>query len=176
MQRGSAVAAPLFAAVSLVAGGCGNPAAEYERAAKALQPTFDALTALRTETLLDPNVPPEGDIGKTIHAQVDLCNALAEKVAKLDADPAPYTDKSLAGMVTAIRRSMRDTSVPDTCKDASTPDESNPLATLGRWKKCVDTCRAWFTNVERDAAIFSSNARNAGVASKGIPPDARFSK
>lgn len=176
MGRGSFVAVSLAAALLAAASGCDKPGVEYERAQKTLQPTFDALTELRDETLLDPDVPKEGDIGKTIHEQVDRCSALAEKVAKLDADPTLYKDKSLVGMVTAIRRSLRDTSATDACKEAAVPDEANPLATLGRWKKCVDTCRAWFTNIERDAAIFSSNARTAGIDSKGIPKDTRFSR
>lgn len=175
MRTRPSAPALIIAVLSLpLAAGC-NRAAEYERAAKALQPTFDALTTLRAETLLDPDIPAGGDFGETIHLQVDRCAALGEKVAGLDADPAAYSEASLVSMVTAVRRDLRDTSAIDACKAAVT-DEANPLATLSRWKSCVDTCRTWFTNVERDAAIFSSNARSAGIESKGIPPDDRFSK
>lgn len=152
---------------------CSNSRAEYERAAKSLQPTFDALTSLRAETLLDPKVPDGGDIGKTIHDQVDGCAALGEKVASLKADPKEFKEASLVSMVTSIRRDLDDRTPSETCAAAKT-DAGDPIGTLGRWKKCVDSCRAWFASVERDVAIFSSNARAAGIESKGMPHDARF--
>ena len=162
-----------FAVSAPFVGGCSGSRAEYEKAAKDLQPMFDALTALRGETLLDPNVPDGGDIGKTIHEQVDKCAALSEKAAKLTADPAPSKDKPLVSMVTTIQRDLADKSASEACA-AATTDSDDPVGTLGRWKKCVDACRAWFVTVERDVTIFSSSARSAGIESKGMPRDPRF--
>lgn len=165
---------PLSIAIT-VAGlaACSSSRAEYEKAAKDLQPTFDALTTLRSETLLDPNVPDGGDIGKTIHDQVDKCAGLSEKVAPLRVDPSAYKDKPLVSMLTSIQRDLADKSASEACA-AATPDSDDPVGTLGRWKKCVDACRAWFVVVERDVTIFSSSARSAGLESKGMPHDPRF--
>ncbi|MFO0614531.1 MAG: hypothetical protein U0414_18240 [Polyangiaceae bacterium] len=165
----------LLSSAALFAAGCSSPRAEYERAVKTLQPTFEALTKLRAETLLDPKIPDGGDLGGTIKEQVERCAGLRSKTDALVANTAGYTDKPLIGMIAAIERDLRDGTTADKCA-APEKEEDDVLARMSRFNQCVESCRAWFVNVERDAGFFAAAARAAGLDAKGIPPDARFSE
>lgn len=162
------------AAMSLLLSACSSSRGEYEKAAKSLQPTFDEIRKIREETLLDPNIPPGGDFGVIIHDQIDRCNALGEKVSKVSVATGDYTDKALVGMIAGVKRSLEDRAHEPACKLAAEPSSDDPAATMRNWKACVDACRGWFANVERDAAIFTSNARSAGIEMRGLPSDDRF--
>jgi hypothetical protein len=163
----------ILAASAALLVACGSAKTEYERAAKALAPTFDAFTKLRAETLLDPNVAEAGDIGSTIKEQVARCVALPEKASALAADPTGYTDKPLVAMIGAIQRDLQDKTVATDCA-APAVEEDALLARFKRWNTCVQTCRSWFVIVEQDAESFVNNARAAGIDVKGIPRDERF--